>query len=239
MKNQLEHFLSKGQTEIEDSIFICDNPYDCETCSSFLYSLNEAQITSFVEGDDFTFDCSAIRIVIPASKTNTRFYTVDGIQDLISEVSSVNPDDEAEFIDWVKTSSILIITPYFIDSETGDVGLCLDILLKPYLDIFQVYFLEVRLDELKEKYPDIQLEFRDEIYKHVKKDEFLDKQISNHEIPSFLKFMDKFLSPTELEDLKFILCWGVFDVERKDNGDWYVSMLDLNQKSKQVKNVPF
>ena len=239
MENHIEHFLPKGQTEIEDSIFICDNPYDCETCSTFLYSLNEIQITSFVEGDDFTFDCSAVRVVVPASQENARFYTVDGIQDLISEISRVKPDEETEFIDWLKISSILIITPYFIDSESGDVGLCLDILLKPYLDIFQVYFLEVRLEELQEKHPDIKFEFRDEIYKHVKKDEFLDKQISNHEIPSFLKFMDKFLSPTELEDLKLILCWGVFDVERKDNGDWYVSMLDLNQKSKEVKNVPF
>jgi hypothetical protein len=51
--------------------------------------------------------------------------------------------------------------------------------------------------------------------------------------------METILSDTELDDLKFILCWGVFDVERKDNGDWFVQMLDLNQKSKQVKNVPF
>ena len=83
MENQIEHFLPKGQTEIEDAIFICDNPYDCGTCSTFLYSLNEIQITSFVEGDDFTFDCSAVRIVVPASQENARFYTVDGIQDLL------------------------------------------------------------------------------------------------------------------------------------------------------------
>jgi len=51
--------------------------------------------------------------------------------------------------------------------------------------------------------------------------------------------MEKLMTEVEFEDLKFILCWGIFDVDRKDNGDWYVSMLDLNQKSKQVKNVPF
>jgi hypothetical protein len=51
------------------------------------------------------------------------------------------------------------------------------------------------------------------------------------------------MTEVEFEDLKFILCWGIFDVDRKDNGDWYVSMLDLNQKSKlenkQGLNNPF
>ena len=126
----------------------------------------------------------------------------------------------------------MTITPFFVDSESGEVGLCLDVLLKPYLDIFQVYFLEVRLEELKSRYPDIQFEFRDEIFQHALKDEFIDKQIGNSEMPAFMKFMDKLMSEDELEDLKFMLCWGVFDVNRKDNGDWFVSMLDLNQKSK-------
>jgi hypothetical protein len=55
--------------------------------------------------------------------------------------------------------------------------------------------------------------------------------------------MEKLMTEVEFEDLKFILCWGIFDVDRKDNGDWYVSMLDLNQKSKlenkQGLNNPF
>ena len=53
MENHLEHFLPKGQTEIEDSIFICDDTTQCETCSSFLYTLCVAQIKAFVEDDDF------------------------------------------------------------------------------------------------------------------------------------------------------------------------------------------
>ena len=239
MKNQLEHFLPKGQTKIKDSIFICDNPHECETCSSFLFSLNEAQINSFLEGDDFTDDYSAIRIVIPASKENTKLFTIDGIQDLIAEISQLESEEEIELINWVKTTSILITTPYFIDSGNGNVGLCLDILLKPYLDIFQVYFFEVRLEALQEKYPKTQIVFRDSVYKKVIKDEFLDKQISKYEISSFLHYVSKFLSINDLYDLTFLICWGVFDIDRKENGEWFVTMLDFNQKSKQVKNLPF
>jgi hypothetical protein len=231
MENHLEHFLPKGQIEIEDSIFICDNSYSCETCSSFLYSLSETQIRAFIEGDDFTFDCSGIRIVIPASQENAKLFNVDGIQNLISEISHLKLDEEKEFIDWSKTTSILLVTPYFLNSDNGEVGLCLDILLKPYLDIFQVYFLEVRLEELRERYPTVQLEFRDELYQHLLKDEFLDKQISNQEIPSFLNHMEKFLSTSEIQDLQFMMCWGVFEVDRKQNGDWDITMLDLNKHS--------
>ena len=234
MENQLEHFLPEGQTEIGDSILICDNTHLCETCSSFLYSLSEMKIKEFVEGDDFTFDCSGVRIIIPASKETSEFFALGGIQKIIKEISQKELDEEKEFVDWDKTSSILTVTPFFVDETTGEVGLCLDILLKPYLDIFKVYFLEVRLEELRLRYPEIQFEFRDTIFQNVLNDEFLDKQIGNSEMSEFLRFIEKFITELELDELKFMLCWGVFDVKRKENGDWFVPMLDLNQQVKHV-----
>ena len=132
-----------------------------------------------------------------------------------------------------------MVTPIFIDAETSEIGLCLDILLRPYLDIFQVYFLEVRLEQLQSRYPELRFIFREVIVEHALNDELLDKQIGNLEMPVFLKHMENFLNESEFEDLKFILCWGVFDVDRKENGDWTVTMLDLNQKSKQDKTLPF
>jgi hypothetical protein len=85
--------------------------------------------------------------------------------------------------------------------------------------------------------------FRELIVEDALNDELLDKQIETSEMPAFLKYMDKFMTELEFEDLKFILCWGVFNVDRKDNGEWYVSMLDFNQKSKlenkQGLNNPF
>jgi hypothetical protein len=239
MENQLEHFLPKGQTEIEDSIFICDNPHECETCSSFLYTLSEKQIKAFVEDDDFTFDCSAVRVVIPANKQNAEFFSVDGIQRLFKEISELKLKEEKDYIEWDKIRSIVMVTPIFIDAETSEIGLCLDILLRPYLDIFQVYFLEVRLEQLQSRYPELRFIFREVIVEHALNDELLDKQIGNLEMPVFLKHMENFLNESEFEDLKFILCWGVFDVDRKENGDWTVTMLDLNQKSKQDKTLPF
>ena len=239
MENQLEHFLDKGQTEIDDSIFICENAHKCETCSSFLYSLSEIQIKTFIQADDFSFDCSSVSVTIPAIKQNIEFFTVEGIQRLFKEISQTENQGEIEYVEWDKTLSILTVTPFFVDAVTGDVGLNLDILLKPYLDIFQIYFLEDRLRELQLKYPSLKFEFKDTLVEHVLKDEFLDKQIGYSQMPIFLSYMENFISVLELEDLKFILCWGVFDVERKDNGDWYVPMLDFNQVAKQVKNVPF
>jgi hypothetical protein len=237
MESQIEHFLPKGQTEVEDSIFICDDTLQCETCSSFLYTLSVAQIKAFVEDDDFTFDCSAVRVVIPANKQNAEFFTVDGIQRLFKEISELKLEEEIDYIEWDKTRSILTVTPIFFDSETGEVGLCLDILLKPFLDIFQVYFLEVRLEQLQSRYPELQFIFRELIVEDALNDELLDKQIEASEMPAFLRIMDKFMTELEFEDLKFILCWGVFNVDRKDNGEWYVSMLDFNQKSK-LENKP-
>ena len=79
--------------------------------------------------------------------------------------------------------------------------------------------------------------FRELIVEEALNDELLDKQIETSEMPGFLKNMDKFMSDLEYEDLKFILCWGVFNVDRKDNGDWYVSMLDFNQKSKRENKL--
>ena len=239
MENQIEHFLPKGQTEIEDSIFICDDTLQCETCSSFLYTLSEKQIKAFVEDDDFTFDCSAVRVVIPANKQNAEFFSVDGIQRLFKEISELKLTEEKDYIEWDKTRSIVMVTPIFIDAETSEIGLCLDILLRPYLDIFQVYFLEVRLEQLQSRYPELRFVFREVIVEHALNDELLDKQIGNLEMPVFLKHMENFLTEAEFEDLKFVLCWGVFDVDRKENGDWTVTMLDLNQKSKQVKTLPF
>ena len=237
MENQIEHFLPKGQTEIKDSIFICEDTHKCETCSSFLYSLSEIQIKTFLQADDFTYDCSSLSITIPAKKANKKFFTVEGIQQLFKEISMSKNEEEEEHVEWDNTISIVSVTPFFVDSESGEVGIHLDILLKPYLDIYQIYFLEVRLKELQ--YPSLLFEFNESLSDQILKDKFLDKQVVYSEMPAFLNYMGTILSDTELEDLKFILCWGVFDVERKDNGDWFVQMLDLNQKSKQVKNVPF
>ena len=237
MENQIEHFLPKGQTEIKDSIFICEDTHKCETCSSFLYSLSEIQIKTFLQADDFTYECSSLSITVPAKKANKKFFTVEGIQQLFKEISMSKNEEEEEHVEWDKTISIVSVTPFFVDSESGEVGIHLDILLKPYLDIYQIYFLEVRLKELQ--YPSLHFEFNESLSDQILNDKFLDKQIVYSEIPAFLNYMETILSDTELEDLKFILCWGVFDVERKDNGDWFVQMLDLNQKSKQVKNVPF
>ncbi len=237
MENQIEHFLPKGQTEIKDSIFICEDTHKCETCSSFLYSLSEIQIKTFLQADDFTYDCSSLSITVPAKKANKKFFTVEGIQQLFKEISMSKNEEEEEHVEWDKTISIVSVTPFFVDSESGEVGIHLDILLKPYLDIYQIYFLEVRLKELQ--YPSLLFEFNESLSDQILKDKFLDKQVVYSEMPAFLNYMETILSNTELDDLKFILCWGVFDVERKDNGDWFVQMLDLNQKSKQVKNVPF
>jgi len=237
MENQIEHFLPNGQTEIKDSIFICEDTHKCETCSSFLYSLSEIQIKTFLQADDFTYECSSLSITVPAKKANKKFFTVEGIQQLFKEISMAKNEEEEEHVEWDKTISIVSVTPSFVDSESGEVGIHLDILLKPYLDIYQIYFLEVRLKELQ--YPSLHFEFNESLSDQILNDKFLDKQIVYSEIPAFLNYMETILSDTELEDLKFILCWGVFDVERKDNGDWFVQMLDLNQKSKQVKNVPF
>jgi hypothetical protein len=237
MENQIEHFLPNGQTEIKDSIFICEDTHKCETCSSFLYSLSEIQIKTFLQADDFTYECSSLSITVPAKKANKKFFTVEGIQQLFKEISMAKNEEEEEHVEWDKTISIVSVTPFFVDSESGEVGIHLDILLKPYLDIYQIYFLEVRLKELQ--YPSLHFEFNESLSDQILNDKFLDKQIVYSEIPAFLNYMETILSDTELEDLKFILCWGVFDVERKDNGDWFVQMLDLNQKSKQVKNVPF
>ena len=237
MENQIEHFLPNGQTEIKDSIFICEDTHKCETCSSFLYSLSEIQIKTFLQADDFTYECSSLSITVPAKKANKKFFTVEGIQQLFKEISMSKNEEEEEHVEWDKTISIVSVTPFFVDSESGEVGIHLDILLKPYLDIYQIYFLEVRLKELQ--YPSLHFEFNESLSDQILNDKFLDKQIVYSEIPAFLNYMETILSDTELEDLKFILCWGVFDVERKDNGDWFVQMLDLNQKSKQVKNVPF
>jgi hypothetical protein len=237
MENQIEHFLPKGQTEIKDSIFICEDTHKCETCSSFLYSLSEIQIKTFLQADDFTYECSSLSITVPAKKANKKFFTVEGIQQLFKEISMSKNEEEEEHVEWDKTISIVSVTPFFVDSESGEVGIHLDILLKPYLDIYQIYFLEVRLKELQ--YPSLLFEFNESLSDQILKDKFLDKQVVYSEMPAFLNYMGTILSDTELEDLKFILCWGVFDVERKDNGDWFVQMLDLNQKSKQVKNVPF
>jgi len=237
MENQIEHFLPKGQTEIKDSIFICEDTHKCETCSSFLYSLSEIQIKTFLQADDFTYDCSSLSITIPAKKANKKFFTVEGIQQLFKEISMAKNEEEEEHVEWDKTISIVSVTPFFVDSESGEVGIHLDILLKPYLDIYQIYFLEDRLKELQ--HPSLLFEFNESLSDQILNDKFLDKQIVYSEIPAFLNYMETILSDTELEDLKFILCWGVFDVERKDNGDWFVQMLDLNQKAKQVKNVPF
>ncbi len=237
MENQIEHFLPKGQTEIKDSIFICEDTHKCETCSSFLYSLSEIQIKTFLQADDFTYDCSSLSITVPAKKANKKFFTVEGIQQLFKEISMSKNEEEEEHVEWDKTISIVSVTPFFVDSESGEVGIHLDILLKPYLDIYQIYFLEVRLKELQ--YPSLHFEFNESLSDQILKDKFLDKQVVYSEMPAFLNYMETILSNTELDDLKFILCWGVFDVERKDNGDWFVQMLDLNQKSKQVKNVPF
>ena len=88
------------------------------------------------------------------------------------------------------------------------------------------------MEELRKQHPELQFEFRDSIFEQALNDELLDKQIGTLEMPAFLDFMEKLMTEVEFEDLKFILCWGIFDVDRKDNGDWYVSMLDLNQKSK-------
>ncbi len=237
MENQIEHFLPKGQTEIKDSIFICEDTHKCETCSSFLYSLSEIQIKTFLQADDFTYECSSLSITVPAKKANKKFFTVEGINQLFKEISMSKNEEEEEHVEWDKTISIVSVTPFFVDSESGEVGIHLDILLKPYLDIYQIYFLEVRLKELQ--YPSLHFEFNESLSDQILKDKFLDKQVVYSEMPAFLNYMETILSDTELEDLKFILCWGVFDVERKDNGDWFVQMLDLNQKSKQVKNVPF
>ncbi len=237
MENQIEHFLPKGQTEIKDSIFICEDTHKCETCSSFLYSLSEIQIKTFLQADDFTYDCSSLSITIPAKKANKKFFTVEGIQQLFKEISMSKNEEEEEHVEWDKTISIVSVTPFFVDSESGEVGIHLDILLKPYLDIYQIYFLEDRLKELQ--HPSLLFEFNESLSDQILKDKFLDKQVVYSEMPAFLNYMETILSDTELDDLKFILSWGVFDVERKDNGDWFVQMLDLNQKAKQVKNVPF
>jgi len=234
MENKFEHLLPEGQTELTDSIILCDDLDKCETCSNFLFNLSETHIRSFIEGDDFTFDCSTFRIVIPNSEENIRFFTIEGIKQLFIELSERQTDEEKKYVNWEENSSIVIITPFFVNDE---VGLCIDILMKPFLDVYKLFFMDIRLDKLQTQYPNIEFQMRDVMQFHPFNDNLLDLKIANTEITSFLKHMSQFLNKEEMDELKFILCWGVFDVDIDTQGSWYVSMLDLNQKSK-LENKP-
>lgn len=229
MENEFEHFLPEGQSELTDSINLCDELDKCDTCSKFLFNLSEIHIMSFVEGDDFTFDCSTFRIVIPHSEENLRFFTINGIKQLFIELSERQTDEEKKYVNWKENASIAIITPFFVNDE---VGLCIDILIKPVLDVYKLFFMDVRLDKLQTQYPNIEFHMRDMMHFTPFNDNLLDLKIANTEISSFLKYMSQFLNEEEMDELKFILCWGVFDVDTDSQGSWFLSMLDLNQKSK-------
>jgi len=241
MENNMEHFLPTGQIEFDDKISICHNSHLCETCNSFLYSLCLQKIEYFFSDQEYTEELSSIRIMIPIKKENINHLSMEGIEHLLSEISVLELEGEKGHIKWDRTRSMMTITPIFLDEIS--VGLCLDIFLKPTLNIFEVYFLEVRLNEIQEKYPLLKIEFRDELINYVLTDEFLDKQVGSVEIPMYLEMIDGLLTPQQLDELKFIMCWGVFDVNRKKNGDWFIPMFELNQKhfneNKPVDNDPF
>ena len=234
MENELEHFLPEGQTELTDSIILCDELEKCETCSNFLFTLSETHIRSFIKADDFTFDCSTFRIVIPYSKENLRFFTIEGIKQLFVELSERQTEEEKKYVNWVENTSIVLITPFFVNEE---VGLCIDILMKPYLDVYKLFFMDIRLDKLQTQYPNIEFHMRDMMYFHPFNDDLLDLKITNTEITPFLKFMSQFLNEEQMDELKFILCWGVFDMDTDNNGNWFITMLDLNQKTKELDNL--
>ena len=240
MENELEHVLPEGQSELIDSIIICDDVEKCETCSNFLFKLSEEHIRSFIEGDDFSFECSTFRIVIPKSEENIRFFTIEGIKQLLVEISERQTNEEKTYVNWEENTSIVIITPFFVNEE---VGLCIDILMKPYLDVYKLFFMDIRLDKLQTQYPNIEFHMRDMMYFHPLNDNLLDLKITNTEITPFLKHMSQFLNEEQMEELNFFLCWGVFDLTTDNDGNWFVPMLDLNQKSKELNkqsiNDPF
>lgn len=231
MKNELEHFLPEGQTEFTDSIILCDELEKCETCSSFLFDLSELHIRSFVVGDDFTFDCSTFRLVIPISKENLKFFTIEGIKQLFVELSERQTEEEKKYVNWEENTSIVLFTPFLINEEAG---LCIDILMKPYLDVYKLFFADMRLDKLQTQYPNIEFHMRDMMHFTPFNDNLLDLKIANTEISPFLKHMSQFLDEEQMDELKFILCWGVFDMNTDINGNWFVTMLDLNQKTKEL-----
>jgi hypothetical protein len=231
MENELRHFLPEGQSELKDSIMICDDLEKCETCSNFLFKLNVEHIKSFVQGEDFSLECSSLRIVIPFSKENLNLFTLDGIKKLFIDISQRHTKEEKKYVDWKENTSIILVTSFLVEEE---VGLCIDILIKPYLDVYKLFFLDIRLDELKNEYPNIQFEFRDMSFYQPFNGDLLDIKISNTEITPYLEYMTKFLDDEQMEDLEFILCWGVFDTKTDIDGNWNIPMLDLNQKSKGV-----
>jgi hypothetical protein len=168
-----------------------------------------------------------LRVLIPSSERNTKYFSIQGIEDILKTISGKLEKDDDEISNY---KFLLIVVPIYTDT-TNQPYLSLNLLMKPELSLEMYISVQMGIEELNNNEDGIEYSFTSDMLNLHFFDDFKENEFLMYdEYPSFLDTIRGKYKDINIEELEFILTWGSYNLTIKD-GMLYCEMMDINRGS--------
>jgi len=220
--------LYDGDIELNgNTLSMCSIRDKCESCYKFIEDIHKKRLSDFIKNKDFTNECSLIRILIPSTESNTKYFSIQGIEKLLKQISRKLKTDDDEISNY---KFLLIVVPIYTDT-TNQPYLSLNLIMKPVLSLEMYISVQMCIEELNNNEEGIECSFTSDMINLHFFDDFKENEFLMYdEYPSFLDTLRKKYKDINIEELEFLLTWGSYTLTIKD-GSLYCEMMDINRGS--------
>ncbi len=217
-----------GEIQLQgNKLSMCSIRDKCQSCYRFIEDLHKKRLSDFIKNKDFTNDCSLLRILIPSSERNTKYFSIQGIEDILKTISGKLENDDDEISNY---KFLLIVVPIYTDT-TNQPYLSLNLLMKPELSLEMYISVQMGIEGLNNNEDGIEYSFTSDMLNLDFFDDFKENEFLMYdEYPSFLDTIRGKYNDINIEELEFLLTWGSYNPTIKD-GMLYCEMMDLNKGS--------
>jgi hypothetical protein len=206
---------------------MCSIRDKCQSCFRFIEDIHKKRLSDFIKNKDFTNECSLLRVLIPSSERNTKYFSIQGIEDILKTISGKLEKDDDEISNY---KFLLIVVPIYTDT-TNQPYLSLNLLMKPELSLEMYISVQMGIEELNNNEDGIEYSFTSDMLNLHFFDDFKENEFLMYdEYPSFLDTIRGKYKDINIEELEFILTWGSYNLTIKD-GMLYCEMMDINRGS--------
>ncbi len=220
--------LYDGEIQLQgNKLSMCSIRDKCQSCFRFIEDIHKKRLSDIIKNKDFTNECSLLRVLIPSSERNTKYFSIQGIEDILKTISGKLEKDDDEISNY---KFLLIVVPIYTDT-TNQPYLSLNLLMKPELSLEMYISVQMGIEELNNNEDGIEYSFTSDMLNLHFFDDFKENEFLMYdEYPSFLDTIRGKYKDINIEELEFILTWGSYNLTIKD-GMLYCEMMDINRGS--------
>ena len=220
--------LYDGEIQIQgNTLSMCCIREKCQSCFRFIEDLHKKRLSDFIKNRDFTNECSLIRVLIPTSERNTKYFSIQGIEDILKMISGKL---EKDYEDISNYKFLLIVVPIYTDT-TNQPYLSLNLLMKPELSPEMYISVQMGIEGLNNNVDGVEYSFTSDMSNLHFFDDFKENEFLMYdEYPSFLDTIMKNYNDINIEELEFILTWGSYNLTIREDM-LYCEMMDINSGS--------